>query len=293
MRKLIIGCGYLGERVARAWLAAGHETWVLTRSQSRADLLAEAGFQTLVGDVLDVASLQRLPQAETILYAVGFDPSQQASKREVYVDGLRNVLREMRSTSRRFIYISSTSVYGQDDGEVVNESSPALASSENGRICCDAEAAVWEAFPNSDNDQVVDGALVLRLSGIYGPGRLLARVEQLRRGVALAGNPDAWLNLIHVEDAVQAVSAAELRGQAGSTYLISDDRPLRRHEYYAEMANRIGLPAPTFEPLAADALERQRLNKRCDNRRLREELGVELKYPTVSDGLRHLFAEPQ
>ncbi|MFM9966675.1 MAG: SDR family oxidoreductase [Planctomycetaceae bacterium] len=293
MRKLVIGCGYLGERVGRKWLAAGHETWVLTRSLVRANQLAEAGFRTVVGDVLDLQSVQRLPRAETVLYSVGFDPTGRASKRDVYVGGLRNVLRELRTTTRRFMEISSTSVYGQDDGEIVNESSPVLPRTEGGCICLNAEDAVWEAFPSLSPERGVDGALILRLSGIYGPGRLLARVEQLRRGVAFKGNPDAWLNLIHVEDAVQAVLAAEILGRVGETYLVSDNRPLRRLEYFTELAARIGLPAPTFEPLSDDSLERKRLNKRCENRRVREELRVEFLYPTVSDGLRHLFGEPR
>ena len=73
MRKLIIGCGYLGTRVAQKWLGDGCETWALTRSEERAARLAELGIKTVVGDVLDLSSLQKLPPVETILYAVGFD----------------------------------------------------------------------------------------------------------------------------------------------------------------------------------------------------------------------------
>lgn len=279
MLKLLIGCGYLGERVAREWLRQGAEVAVLTRSTSRAERFASLGLLPVVGDVLDPNSLRNLPAAETVLYAVGFDRTSPASKRSVYVDGVSNALRAVSATCARFIYVSSTSVYGQDGGELVDESSPTMPTEENGCICRDAEAAIR---------QLKADAIILRLAGIYGPGRLLARVEQLRRGDGLTGNPEAWLNLIHVEDAVRAVLAAETRGVLGETYLVCDDRPLRRREYYSALAEAVGAPPPQFEELPADAPEWKRLNKRCVNRRLHEELRVELQFPTITSGLASL-----
>ena len=87
--------------------------------------------------------------------------------------------------------------------------------------------------------------------------------------------------------------AAEVRGQTGETYLICDDRPLRRREYYAALAAQLDLTPPVFEKLAADAPEHRQFNKRCVNRRMREELHVELRFPTVIEGLRHLFEGQQ
>ena len=277
MPALVIGCGYLGERVACEWLRSHDDVWALTRSTVNAERLARIGLRPVIGDVLDSDSLRKLPRVETVLYAVGFDRTGSASKRSVYVDGLSNVLQQVRASCERFLYVSSTSVYGQDSGELVDESSPTTPTEENGRICCDAEAVVR---------QLKEDAIILRLAGIYGPGRLLARVEQLRRGERLTGNPEAWLNLIHVDDAARTVLAAETRGVPGATYLVCDDRPLHRREYYAALAEKVGAPRPQFEELAADAPDRQRLNKRCVNRRLREDLRVELQFPTVIDGLR-------
>lgn len=279
MRKLVIGCGYLGERVALEWLRQGDEVWVLTRSSTNAERFAGMGMKPVIGDVLDPESLRTLPAVETVLYAVGFDRTGPASKRAVYVDGLSNVLRQVGATCQRFVYVSSTSVYGQNAGELVDESSPTVPTEENGCICRDAEAVVWQAM---------SAANVLRLAGIYGPGRLLARVEQLRRRDRLTGNPESWLNLIHVDDAARTVLAAETRGVPGATYLVCDDRPLPRREYYTALAEKVGAPVPQFEELAADAPELRRLNKRCVNRRLRDELRVELQFPTVIEGLRSL-----
>lgn len=291
MRKLIIGCGYLGERVAQRWLAAGHKTWALTRSESRAARLAVSGVSPLIGDVLDPETIQKLPHVETILYAVGFDRTSKSSKRVIYVDGLRNVLEQIQGRCRRLVYVSSTSVYGQDNGEFVDEFSATSPSEENGCICRDAEAVVWEHFRRKNPDAIAGEAVVLRLTGIYGPGRLLARERQLREGGLLSGNPNSWLNLIEIEDAVEAALAAEARGRPGETYLVCDDRPIRRHEFYAALAQQLGLAAPGFEELALDAPERRRLNKRCVNRRMREELGVELHSPTVIEGLSRLYGE--
>lgn len=279
MRKLLIGCGYLGERVARKWQQQGAEVAVLTRSTVHAERFASLGLKPIIGDVLEPDSLRTLPSAETVLYAVGFDRTSPASKRRVYVDGVSNVLRAVQTTCERFLYVSSTSVYGQAAGETVDEYSPTTPSEENGCICCDAETAIR---------QIKSDAIILRLAGIYGPGRLLARVEQLRRGERLTGNPEAWLNLIHVEDAVQAVLAAETRGITGETYLVCDDRPLRRREYYSALTEAVGAPPPQFEELPEDAAERKRFNKRCVNRRLHEELRVELQFPTVTSGLASL-----
>lgn len=291
MVKLIIGCGYLGERVAKQWLSGGHETWALTRSAVRAARLADTGLSPLIGDVLDRKSLQKLPQVETILYAVGFDRTSKTSKRTIYVDGLQNTLEQIQGRCRRLVYISSTSVYGQDNGEFVDEFSTVSPSEENGRICRDAETVVWKHFLGTNRGASVGEAIVLRLAGIYGPSRLLAREQQLRGGGLLSGNPDSWLNLIEVEDAVQSVLAAEARGKSGETYLICDDRPIRRREYYAALAQQLGLAAPGFEELASDSPERRQLNKRCINQRMRQELRVELRSPTIIEGLRHLFAE--
>lgn len=279
MRKLVIGCGYLGLRVAEEWLRSGDEVCALTRSAARAAEFTKLGIQPVIGDVLDPKSLRQLPRATTVLYAVGFDRTSQTDKRTVYVDGLSNVLRQIGARCERFLDVSSTSVYGQCSGEWVDESSPTMPTEEGGRICLEAEGAVRQLKPE---------AIVLRLAGIYGPGRLLARLDQFRRSERLPGNPQAWLNLIHVEDAMLAVLAAETRGELGQTYLVCDDRPLPRQEYYESLAKAFGAPAPQFVELPEDAPELSRFNKRCANRRIREELNVSLRFPTVIDGLRSL-----
>lgn len=286
MRKLVIGCGYLGYRVASIWKRSGVAVSVLTRSLERALALKDDGFDVVIGDVMDPMTLSAIPTFDSALYAVGFDRSGCYSKREVYVEGLTKALNSLQRKCEKLVFVSSTSVYGQSLGEVVDENSETSPSEENGRICLEAEF-VARGF-HSSSFEPNGRSIVLRLAGIYGPGRVLARIDQLKNQIPLPGNPDAWLNLIHVDDATTAAVIASDRGQLGETYLVSDNSPVRRVEYYSALAERIYAPKPQFLETASDTRVSTHLNKQCTNRKLREELGVELKYPSFTEGLNSL-----
>ncbi|MBC8114793.1 MAG: SDR family oxidoreductase [Candidatus Saccharimonas sp.] len=288
MQKLIVGCGYLGRRVAAAWQKAGHEVTALTRSAASAAELARLGMRPVIGDICDPETLAALPVVETVLFAVGFDRTSGRSQHEVYVDGLRHVLNQVASRCERFIDISSSSVYGQSAGEWVDETSLCEPVQPGGQCCLTAEALVREFFPATNQTAAQRPfANVLRLSGLYGPDRLLSRIESLRAGEPLSGQGEAWLNLIHVDDAVAAVLACEQRGQPGETYLISDDSPIRREEYYSRLARLVGAPPPLFADNQPAKRGSGGLNKRCSNKRARAELALALTYPTITAGLPH------
>jgi nucleoside-diphosphate-sugar epimerase len=286
-RALIIGCGYLGRRVAALWRSQGHQVSALTRSPDRADVFRNLGLDPIVGDVLERGTLHALPAADVVLYAVGHDRSQAVSKRDVYLNGLRNTLLELAPRIKRFLYVSSTSVYGQNAGEWVDETSPCVPTKEDGQICLAAEQIVWEFFP-AQRLPSEPGAVVLRFSGIYGPGRLIRRVESIRSGEPIQANPDGFMNLIHVDDGARIVTELAARGSVGTTYVVTDNEPVRRREYYSLLANLIGGPAPTFS--TADSAE---LNKRCGNACLRGELGDIFQFPSIATGLPHALAEPR
>jgi nucleoside-diphosphate-sugar epimerase len=278
---LILGCGYLGRRVASAWLRQGRSVAALTRSPETAERFRSDGLEPLVGDITDLASLPALPRAHTVLYAVGFDRTAGRSREEVYVSGLEHALSALGSGCERFLYVSSTSVYGQSSGEWIDETSPTEPVEPNGQICLRAEQVVRGRVPE---------AIILRLAGLYGPGRLLRRIAELQSSEPIAGAPDAWLNLIHVDDAVAAVLAAE-SAPPGSTYLVADDRPVRRGEYYARLAQLCAAPPPTFADAGSPAGAHGRnLNKRCSNRKLRRELEVRLQYPSIEEGLPQVIS---
>jgi nucleoside-diphosphate-sugar epimerase len=269
---LVVGCGYLGGRVAAAWRAQGRTVYALTRG--RGDELRAAGLTPIVGDVTDPASLagvRDLPPLSTVLYAVGLDRGAGKSMREVYVEGVKNVAAALPQVAR-WLHVSSTSVYGQTGGEVVTETSPTEPREESGKVVLDTERALHAARPD---------AIILRFAGIYGPGRVLRRAALLK-GEPYTPDPDKWLNLIHVADGVAAVLAAEFHGTDGRIYNISDETPVTRRDFYTETAKVLGAPPAAFEPPATPADE---ANRRLSTEMARTVLGFTPRYPSYREGL--------
>lgn len=291
MRNLIIGCGYLGRRVADLWTATSHDVSALTRSAANADALRAAGIHPLIGDVLDPPTLATLPDAETLLYAVGYDRGGAPSKHDVYVHGLENVLAAVGGRVGRVIYISSISVYGQSDGSWIDEESECRPTSEGGRICLEAEDVLRRQI---ELGRLPADTTILRLAGLYGPGRLIGRLDRLRAGAPVAGLPDAWLNLIHVDDAARCVMACAEGCSARALYLVSDDEPVLRRDFYSELARRAGAPEPRFVPDTGSGQRVSGLGKRCRNTLLHRDLVGELTFPHFRAGLASsLQAEPR
>ncbi len=279
MSKLVLGCGYLGSRVAELWRTAGDEVHVVTRSSDRAQRLRREGYHAIVADVTEPGTLVSLPAADTVLYAVGYDRASGKSKREVYVLGLAAVIHALPDALERLIYISSTGVYEQTDGAWVDEASP-------GRPQRDAARAILAAEVLLRGGRFRSKAIILRLGGIYGPGRIPRRA-QLEAGEAIVAEPEAWLNLIHVHDAANVILAAERMGQLPGLYLVTDGHPVRRRGFYEELARITGSPPPRFTQARASASTGQRSSdKRVSNARMRNELDMRLRYPTYREGLR-------
>lgn len=273
--KLILGCGYLGRRVARLWMAGGNRVAALTRRNG--DDLRAVSIDPVCGDVLEPDSLRGLPEAATVLYAVGIDRNAGRSMREVYVHGLGNVLDALKPC-RRLIYVSSTSVYGQSDGGLVDERSLTEPLEESGRIVREAEQLLRRKHPD---------AIVLRFAGIYGPDRLLRRRAQLQSGEPIAGDPERWLNLIHVDDGARAILAAESRGQPGETYNIVDDEPAPRRAFYTRLAELTGSPAPRFDGRP----EERSNNRQVSNAKAKGALGWSPCFPSFREGLPAALGE--
>jgi nucleoside-diphosphate-sugar epimerase len=176
----------------------------------------------------------------------------------------------------KFIYISSSSVYGQSGGEWVDEDAATEPEEESGRIVLAAEQTLRAKLPE---------AVILRFAGIYGPGRLL-RQKAVQAGEPIAADGNRWLNLIHVEDGARAVLAAEERAVPGRTYNICDDQPVPRHAFYAALAKKLGAPEPRFvSPPPGVATPHEKGNRRLRNQRMRQELRVVLRYPDYQAGL--------
>jgi nucleoside-diphosphate-sugar epimerase len=281
MTTLILGCGDLGSRVAVLLKQSGKPVIGTVRSIARSEALSRQGIKTVIADVLDPESLRVLPEADRVLYCVGQDRSAGVPMRRVYVDGLRNVLECLAGRVGRVVYASSTGVYGPCGGDWIDEDTPTHPTHESGRVVLDAELALKDVAERHGLPLVI-----LRFAGLYGPGRIPLR-GRLDRGEPIPGDPERPLNLVHIDDAAAAAVAALDRGKAGRSYLVSDDRPLPRREFYELAAQLLGAPEPRFVPYAPGSPEasREESSKRVRNARLRDELGVSLVHPDITTGL--------
>ena len=280
MTKLIFGCGYLGERVARKWREAGHTVAVVTRSDRRANAFRQAGYEAIVADITQPETLTRLPVAESVLFTVGFDRASKNSIQQVYADGMSNVLTALPTETGRLIYISTTGVYGPADGGWVDEATVPDPRREGGQASLDAERRI-AAHPLGER------SVILRLAGIYGPGRV-PYIRELRVGEPIPARTSGWLNLIHVEDAAAVVvAAAEAPLGESSLYCVTDGVPVERGEYYSEVARQISAPPPRFvEPDPnSPRSARAEANRRISNARMVESLRVTLTFPDYRVGL--------
>ena len=279
MSKLIVGCGYLGLRLARRWRRQGEQVFVTTRSAHREKILASEGLQPIRWDVTHEA-IPRLPVVESVVFAIGFDRQAGYPIQDVYVDGLGRVLASCQQSVRRILYISSTGVYGQSDGRWVDETAPAQPDREGGRACLAAEQLLQH------HPMFGQKAIILRLAGIYGPGRL-PQLEPLRQGRPLAVAADAFLNLIHVDDAVRVIAVCERQTQPPQVFCVSDGQPVRREDFYRHLAALIGSQDPSFESPSENSSQakRARANKRISNQRLVRETSIVFAYPSFREGL--------
>jgi nucleoside-diphosphate-sugar epimerase len=235
-----------------------------------------------MADITDPASLQTIsPGFDWVINTVSSTKGGVEEYRAVYLEGTRHLL-DWLSHHRpaRYVYTSSTSVYAQTDGAWVTESSPTEPPGETSRVLVAAEqlllsAAREQGFPS----------LVLRVAGIYGPGRGQLCQQFLRGEARLSEAGGRLITMIHRDDVVAGILAALKRGVPGSVYNVADDEPVTQIEFFRWLAGQLKRPLP---PVATEGEEPARkrglTHKRVSNRKLRLELGCELKYPTFRQG---------
>ncbi|MGI8605119.1 MAG: NAD-dependent epimerase/dehydratase family protein [Verrucomicrobiales bacterium] len=262
MTILIAGCGYLGKRAGRLLRECGCGIIALSHSEEGAAALRQEGWDARACDIGVSGSLAGLPAVDAIVHTAASGRSGAEGYRHVYLRGCRNLLEAF--PNRRLLFSSSTSVYGQIDGSWVTEDSPAEPDRETGKILLEAEHLVLEA-----------GGTVLRLAGIYGPGRSvllkqfllsLAQIDVRREAPA---TPDGrWINQIHRDDAAAAIIHLLNRSEASGVFNVADSRPMTQREIYAELARRFQRQLPPERPPVIES-KRGWTHKRVDNARLR------------------------
>ncbi len=281
---LIAGCGYTGKRLADHWVAQQHRVAAITRSEQHAVQFRAAGIQPLLADLARAETLPYPGDPDVVVWAVGFDRSSADSRRAVWIDGLQRLLDALprRQQPRRLLLTSSTSVYGDHEGRELDESVAPSPQSEAGQVCLEAEERLRQfAATNSDT------AVILRLSGIYGPGRLLRRMEDLQQNRPSPADPEAWLNLVHVDDIVRLMHVLAFCDEPPALINVAGSRTPTRREYYSTLAELTGAPAPVFTMPAPAPSGRQPSGNRRITSYVRPELPLAFQFEDIRSGLAH------
>ncbi len=281
MRVVIVGCGYVGSALAVRAKAHHHDVWAVRRSPRGAPA---PGVHVVQADASSGRGLDALPaDVDVVVYAVSPDERSEQAYRAAYPDGVQTVLRTLRP--RRFILVSSTSVYGESRGEWVDDATPPCPASATGTQIVAAERLAQEGCA---------ATIIVRPSGIYGPGRV-SLLQRVRGGEAESPDRPIFTNRIHRDDLAEVLLFTMERPDAQGVYLATDTEPVELRQLHAWLAERLGVPTPPVVSVSL-ARGRHRASKRCVPRRLLEE-GYTFLYPTFREGytaiLRDLAAPPR
>jgi nucleoside-diphosphate-sugar epimerase len=282
VKVLIIGCGYVGVPLGALLARSGHAVFGVRRSSDADAALKAAGIQPLLADVTSLADLERLPAPfDWVINTVASSGGGIEDYRRIYHQGTENLLEWLRETPpARFLSTGSTGVYGQTDGAWVDETSPADPAAPTARVLRDTEqllmaASSERAFP----------AILLRLAGIYGPGRGYWLRRFLQDVPVFQDEARRWVNMVHRADAAGAIRAILERGRIGEVYNVVDDEPVTPLEMFRWLSERVGKPVPLLEDQTASAIPKRGVtHKRISNRKLTQEVGYQFQFPTFREG---------
>ena len=296
-RLLIVGCGDVGQRVVRQLQAPGAaaprlRVLALTSSPDRVADLRTQGIVPLLGDLDNAATLRRLSGVATRVMHLAPPPGEGAGSGSWWRDprtvALARALR-LRSQPTSLVYASTSGVYGDCQGALVPETRALAPATPRAQRRVDAERAVRHL------GRAGVRASILRIPGIYAPDRAGGTPEaRLRKGTpVLVAEDDVYTNHIHADDLARACLRALWKGRPQRIYNISDQSHLMMGDYFDLAADLYGLPRPPRLPrstaqneLPVVLLSFMSESRRLDNRRMLQELGLRLRYPTVAEGLR-------
>lgn len=272
-RILIAGCGYVGEATADLFQAAGWDVEGWVHSKQSATRLSEKPYSVRV---IDISERAQLPQHggvfDAVIQCVSSRGGDAERYRHVYLNGARNLVEHFSGST--ILFTSSTSVYAQRDESWVTEESEAEPLRQTSHILLEVEKLVLD-----------NGGIVVRLAGIYGPGRSALLTRFLNGTATIDTKNDRFVNQIHRDDIASAVFLLLNRKQqdAAQIYNVVDDQPIRQSECHRWLAQRLNRP---FPPLGKSEHARKRgdSNKRVSNVKLRRS-GWTPQYPTFADAM--------
>lgn len=266
MRTLIAGCGDVGNVLAELLLQSGHVVYGLKRDVSS----LPRGVKATQADLTDPATLTNLPEEiDNLVFMPTPGSRDRAAYESIFIDGWNNLWQGLKQKPSRSLLVSSTAVYGQSDGSVVNEETKPEPARFNGEVLLKMEQLAADC---------TDKLVIARISGIYGPGRERLIRLAASEGLEVQQSPPSFTNRIHRDDAAAALHHLLLLDKPQPLYLVSDDLSAPRYEVLAWVAAELGKPAPK-----GLSVEQGGCGKRIDNLRLRRS-GFRLKYPDYRAG---------
>lgn len=270
MRVLIAGCGDVGIATGLRLAQQGHEVFGLRRNTNA----LPQPIKPVAADLADLSTAP-LPTVDHVVYCAAAKSFDEATYRAVYVTGLANLMARLEAQGqqiRRLIFTSSTGVYGPSNGAWVDETTPTEPPRFSGKILLEAESLVaYSSIPG----------VVVRLSGIYGPGRtrLLTSVQQ---GASYPPDPPAYGNRIHRDDCAGILTHLLQVPSPESIYLGTDDHPAPMQEVADWLRQQIALAGQPLTEAGVTSPPR-RSSKRCSNQRIKNS-GYRFTYPSYKDG---------
>ena len=293
MRVLIIGTGYIGLPLGAELVRRGHDVSGLRRNASGASALQAAGIHPMIADITQAADVAKLPNDfDWVVNSVASGGGSAEDYRKVYREGMRNLIEWLAPGRRdvggpRLIYTSSTSVYGQNDGSLVDEKSPVQPASETAHVLLETERLLLNAARQKNF-----AAVVLRVAGIYGPERGYWFKQFVNGEARLDGNGSRFLNMIHRDDVIGCIIAALEHGATGEIYNAVDDEPVRQADFFSWLASSLKKPMPAAAAGSVEAARKRGItNKRISNHKLKTQLSYSFKYPTFREGFATALRE--
>jgi nucleoside-diphosphate-sugar epimerase len=273
---LLIGAGYIGRHVAHRLRKNGCHLTLWVRSRQSSDALAKEGFRTVAADVSEKNSWSAVGKHfDAVIFMPSTRGGDEHDYQKLYLQGMQLAAQHF-SDNTKLLFISSTSVYPQQNGEWVDENSPTGDTAPKPACLLAAERIA-----------LMRGGTVIRFSGLYGPGRSPICDRLARRLPLSVHDADRWLNHIHRDDAVSAIIHM-LAQPGGHIVNATDSLPVTRLELYRWLAARTRLPELPFTQ-QREPRKRGNTNKRVSNKKLLS-LGWTPAYPTYKQGYEHILS---
>ena len=274
---LIVGCGAIGSKLATEISANGHKVTGLKRTPPT----ISDGWNYFLADISNASDLVGLPtDFDQIFFIVSTGQRGPENYRKIYQTGLTNLCNHFANNPipPHWIFVSSSSVYGQSQGEWVDENSVVEPVSPSSKSIRTAEQQLLRSCPDS---------VIVRFTGIYGAGRNRL-IKMAKTSPAIQNHPPYYTNRIHEQDCIGVLKFLLNQRLSGkhleSYYLATDDHPVPQWEVISWLTQQMGVPAPTIKTVDNQIA----MNKRCSNKKLKA-LGYHFKYPSYRDGYKEML----